>query len=594
MAITIRAKNGDEWLSINSLPSVTAQDDGKSLVVKNGEWAVAKVAGGAAGGSSGRTAQADWNEMNPSSASYIRNRTHYVDPNMTFKTKTIVDRTYTFENYNGACVADGTCTGIQLDDNAEVILQIDDNEPTTHRALSLMGMFILIGNPLSYISLMSSSEDGSTASLSGIEPMIMLVSGRLMAILPESYGEGSHRIRISTRVTSCQGNVANTTVNAKVVCAGKLPLGIMGVCDEYIDLHANEDYDVIYNGASYTMTAKSIMELSEILGSSEDDYEDDEYSTMIDALGIKFNALGLEALYPMLEAFAHAESDEDAIAGLLTDFTQPFILISISAMGMIERSFILDLTYKFSMEYGLKLNGKDVIPYDRHQGYVVPIDGVGLLFKHNITLQPGATYQLNHENKTYNSEVEVVYSDSNAFMGYQIEFGEEIRDSYTIKHPGGYEIEEEINYSTEVENGITYNVTTTYNGLTTTVERTAFISVMKFVQSPSLGYVVAIPGNCDASDQNGKEVALTLKIDGEKEAYHKINKNFLPAETNILSALIGLIGGPLSTSSTYEGRRTMSKGDAMIAKLAANPVGQLVSRIPAKVFENPVVKTIMK
>ena len=65
-----------------------------------------------------------------------------------------------------------------------------------------------------------------------------------MVILPSSYGIGNHRIRITTKVNSCVGTVANTTVNAKITCVNDMPLGGLGSCDEYIDLQQGETYKV--------------------------------------------------------------------------------------------------------------------------------------------------------------------------------------------------------------------------------------------------------------------------------------------------------------------------------------------------------------
>jgi hypothetical protein len=589
MAITIRAKSGDEWLSINSLPSVTAQDDGKSLVVKNGEWTVARQ--GAASSSSGRSVQANWNENDPYSMSYIKNRTHYMDPTATLKSKTIVDVTCNFESYNGACIAESVCPSFQLDDNAEVTLQIDDNEPTTHKAFSLMGLFVLIGNPLGYLSFMTSDSD----TINIESPTIMCMNGEIMVLLPNSYGVGNHRIRITTKVNSCVGTVANTTVNAKITCINGMPLGVLGSCDEYIDLQKGETYKVSYNGNSYEMNAISYSDLVAKFDEMDDDgYSTSETSMPIEMLGLKMNFLGIEALYPLFEALAYAESENDIIPALMTDYDTPFILFSVSAMGMIERSFILDLTTKFTMDYGLKLNNQNIIPYGSYNGHVIPVEDLGLAFKHDITLQPGAIYQLTHNGKTYTAAAEVVFSSSDVLEGYKLIFGEQISDSYTITHPNGYRIEEEINYSTEVENGITYNVTTTYNGLTTVVERTAFIPVISFYQQLTWGYVMAIPNNYDVAALNGTVIPLRLKIDGAKEAYHKINRKFLPTESNLLSLIISLMSSLNSASGSSYGLRKPTGGDAIKAKIAANPVSQLVGRIPAKAFENPIVKTLIK
>jgi hypothetical protein len=49
-----------------------------------------------------------------------------------------------------------------------------------------------------------------------------------------------------------------------------------------------------------------------------------------------------------------------------------------------------------------------------------------------------------------------------------------------------------------------------------------------------------------------------------------------------------------SASGSSYGLRKPTGGDAIKAKIAANPVSQLVGRIPAKAFENPIVKTLIK
>ena len=90
MAITIKAKNGNEWLSVSSLPSVSEKDDGKSLIVKNGEWVVTKTA---TSGSQSviKQLQSDWNEKDPSKSNYIKNRTHYKDPAAVLKEEVLLD-----------------------------------------------------------------------------------------------------------------------------------------------------------------------------------------------------------------------------------------------------------------------------------------------------------------------------------------------------------------------------------------------------------------------------------------------------------------------------------------------------------------------
>lgn len=84
MATILKAKNGDSWLSFNGLPDIGRSDEGKSLVVKNGQWKADAVT----------KTQANWNQNNKNSVSYIRNRTHYEEPGELIRKTVFTDTVY--------------------------------------------------------------------------------------------------------------------------------------------------------------------------------------------------------------------------------------------------------------------------------------------------------------------------------------------------------------------------------------------------------------------------------------------------------------------------------------------------------------------
>lgn len=597
MAITIKAKNGNEWLSVSSLPSVSEKDDGKSLIVKNGEWVVTKTANS---GSQSviKQLQSDWNEKDPSKSSYIKNRTHYKDPAAVLREEVLLDQTFSFEFMPelNAYVAEGSCNAFMIEDNTEVTLQIDNNLPTTHKILSIAGIMSVIGNPIGLMGIMSSGIESEQTNIRITEPLITITMGHVSIMLPQSYSEGSHRFQIKAQVESCHGTLTNSTVNTKVMCVDGVPLGVFGSCEKYIDLQDNSTYEVMYNGNKYTMNSFSLADIPSTMGDVEDAEIGAEMTAMMNALGIKINFLGIDAIFPLLEMFANnaLENPQSVVQFFLQELSQPFILMSISIPNALERSFLIDLTTAFTMEYGLKQNGAEIIPFKAHAGKVIPLEGAGLVFSHKASIIPGIEYTLFHNGKTYITEPEVEYDYDNNIAGYSMVFGEEISDSHTIVHPGGYEIEEEISYSTEEENGIVYEVTTTYNGLKTIIERRAFIPVLSFYQDLSIpNTLFAYPNNYDVSGLENTVIPFKLKIDGAVSVYHKINKKYLPSSPSLLTLLLGGLGGLGFSGYSLRGRAETGN-QTFLENLISSPAGQLMNYIPSTVLNNPIVKAIGK
>jgi hypothetical protein len=69
----LKVRRGNEWITISGMPSVSSADNGKSLVVENGEWIVGEIKT-----ETTTLNTPDWSQNDANANDYIKNRTHWL------------------------------------------------------------------------------------------------------------------------------------------------------------------------------------------------------------------------------------------------------------------------------------------------------------------------------------------------------------------------------------------------------------------------------------------------------------------------------------------------------------------------------------
>ena len=70
----LKVRRGNEWITISGMPTVSSDDNGKSLIVENGEWVVSKIQS-----ESTTLNTPDWSQNDETANDYIKNRTHWLE-----------------------------------------------------------------------------------------------------------------------------------------------------------------------------------------------------------------------------------------------------------------------------------------------------------------------------------------------------------------------------------------------------------------------------------------------------------------------------------------------------------------------------------
>lgn len=82
----LKVRRGNEWITISGMPTVSSQDNGKILIVENGEWKVSS-----AKGNSILSNTPDWAQNDETASGYIENRTHWIIKEKSQKFQSILD-----------------------------------------------------------------------------------------------------------------------------------------------------------------------------------------------------------------------------------------------------------------------------------------------------------------------------------------------------------------------------------------------------------------------------------------------------------------------------------------------------------------------
>ena len=141
----LKVRRGNEWITISGMPSVSSDDNGKSLIVENGEWVVSKIQS-----ESTTLNTPDWSQNDETANDYIKNRTHWLEQEASQKFQSILDNEiYNFSNAENISFARSNLPAGTLKQNQKyrVIIQGTDSIYTAQKVeLDSFFPFIYIGN----------------------------------------------------------------------------------------------------------------------------------------------------------------------------------------------------------------------------------------------------------------------------------------------------------------------------------------------------------------------------------------------------------------------------------------------------------------
>lgn len=141
----LKVRRGNEWITISGMPTVSSSDNGKSLIVENGEWVVSKIQS-----ESTTLNTPDWSQNDETANDYIKNRTHWLEQEASQKFQSILDNEiYNFSNAENISFARSNLPAGTLKQNQKyrVIIQGTDSIYTAQKVeLDSFFPFIYIGN----------------------------------------------------------------------------------------------------------------------------------------------------------------------------------------------------------------------------------------------------------------------------------------------------------------------------------------------------------------------------------------------------------------------------------------------------------------
>lgn len=141
----LKVRRGNEWITISGMPTVSSNDNGKSLIVENGEWVVSKIQSG-----STTLNTPDWSQNDETANDYIKNRTHWLEQEASQKFQSILDNEiYNFSNAENISFTRSNLPAGTLKQNQKyrVIIQETDSIYTAQKVeLDSFFPFIYIGN----------------------------------------------------------------------------------------------------------------------------------------------------------------------------------------------------------------------------------------------------------------------------------------------------------------------------------------------------------------------------------------------------------------------------------------------------------------
>lgn len=508
MATILKAKNGDNWLSFNGLPDIGRFDEGKSLVVKNGQWKADVVT----------KTQANWNQNNKNSVSYIRNRTHYEEPGELIRKTIFMDTVYA--NNSGPVELNSSLP--QLSNGQTIYYSVNDITYKT-KVFSIFEGFMTIIIP-NHSSIFTSTETPANIILSkaGIENIF--------------YAEfpGAYTLKIEVDEYQVYGHVGSASGDCTPSYDEEYLTGALGMID-YIPIQGNETYDIIYDGIEYS--------------------------------GLKSQVIAVENMGPMSMKYTTI-GDPEFLNLLKQNSTPttlppvpsvPFILVSIDS-PIVKTSVLLDLSESYFMDFGIiDTAGTTILPYGQKAGRCLPFYGITFSFD-KLNLEIDKEYVLSAGDNKNITGVATVTSE-----GILIDFVEVITDTTIIKHDDGVEQDPVVEYSIEYEAGLRYEVTTTYYGTKTQIIRTAQKPTLTIFEPNGSSKAYATTALTKEELEN-LVLNHTISVNGMISNIHKIDKKYLPESENNLLLLLLMMGG-LSAGVAYSDQNTGSAGLELLRSL---------------------------
>lgn len=182
----LKVRRGNEWITISGMPSVSNNDNGKSLVVENGEWVVSKI-----NTETTTLNTPNWLQNDETANDYIKNRTHWIEQEASQKFQSILDNEiYNLSSAENISFAHSNLPAGTLKNNQKyrLILQENDVICTAQKVeLDTWFPFIYIGN----LSLIDDTQNNTGESF-------------LLMSVEEEYGnyEDGNLIFLSGNITT--------------------------------------------------------------------------------------------------------------------------------------------------------------------------------------------------------------------------------------------------------------------------------------------------------------------------------------------------------------------------------------------------------
>lgn len=155
----LKVRRGNEWITISGMPSVSNNDNGKSLVVENGEWVVSKI-----NTETTTLNTPNWLQNDETANDYIKNRTHWIEQEASQKFQSILDNEiYNLSSDENISFAHSNLPAGTLKNNQKyrLILQGNDAIYTAQKIeLDAWFPFIYIGN----LSLIDDTQNNTGES----------------------------------------------------------------------------------------------------------------------------------------------------------------------------------------------------------------------------------------------------------------------------------------------------------------------------------------------------------------------------------------------------------------------------------------------
>lgn len=508
MATILKAKNGDNWLSFNGLPDIGRFDEGKSLVVKNGQWKADVVT----------KTQANWNQNNKNSVSYIRNRTHYEEPGELVRKTIFMDTVYASNvgpvELNSALP--------KLNHGQTIYYSINDTTYKT-KVFSIFEGFMTIILP-DHSSLLTLTDTPANAIISeaGMENVFF-------AEFPGAY-------TLKIEVDECQiyGHVGSASGDCAPSYTEEYLNGALGMID-YIPIQGNETYDIIYDGVEYSGLKSQAITVDDI-----------------GPMSMKYTVVGDSEFFNILK--------QDSTPATLPPVPSvPFILVSIDS-PIVKTSALIDLSESYFMDFGIvNTEGKTVLSYGQKAGRCLPFYGITFSFN-KLNLEIDKEYVLSAGNNKNISGVATITPE-----GVLIDFVEVITDTTIIEHADGVAQDPVVEYSIEYEAGLRYEVTTTYYGTKTQIFRTAQKPTLT-VFEPNSGSKAYATTALTKEELENLVLNHTISVNGMISNIHKIDKKYLPENESNLLLLLLMMGG-ISAGATYSDQNTGSVGLELLRSL---------------------------